>query len=58
MPYTSLVKQESFTLNFVQQTNLYFNDPATGRSARVLVRAFAKNPAIEYEVSLDPIPAS
>lgn len=58
MPYTSLVKQESFTLNFVQQTNLYFNDPDTNRSARAIVRAFAKNPALEVEVNLDPIPAS
>jgi hypothetical protein len=58
MPYTSLVKQESFTVNFVQQTNLYFNDPDTNRSARAIVRAFAKNPALEVEVNLDPIPAS
>ncbi len=58
MPYTSLVKQESFNLNFMQQTNLYFRDPDTNRSARVLVRAFAKNPALEFEVTLDPIPAS
>jgi hypothetical protein len=58
MPYTSLIKQESFNLGFVQQTNLYYMDPDTKRSARVLVRAFAKNPALDFEVNLDPIPAS
>jgi lysosomal alpha-mannosidase len=37
---------------------LFYSDPETNRSARVIVRAFAKNPALEFEVLLDPIPAS
>jgi hypothetical protein len=39
----------------MQQTTLYYFDSETNRSARVLIRAFAKNPAIEFEVLLDPI---
>jgi len=38
--------------------NIYYNDPATNRSARVIMRAFAKNPTIEVEVMLNPIPTS
>ena len=37
---------------------MYYTDAETNRSARVIVRAFAKNPAIEVEVLLDPLPAS
>jgi hypothetical protein len=37
---------------------MYFNDPDTNRSARIIMRAFAKNPAIDVEVRLYPIPAS
>jgi hypothetical protein len=40
----------------MQQTNMYFNDPETNRSARIIMRAFAKNPAIDVEVRLYPIP--
>jgi hypothetical protein len=38
--------------------NIYFVDTQNNRSARVIMRAFAKNPAIEVEVRLDPIPAT
>jgi hypothetical protein len=43
---------------FMQQMNMYFSDPETNRSARVIMRAFEKNPAIEVEVRLYPIPES
>lgn len=36
---------------------MFYRDIETNRSARVIVRAFAKNPAIEFEVLLDPISA-
>lgn len=42
----------------MQQMNIYFVDNVSKRSARVIMRAFAKNPAIEVEVRLDPIPAT
>jgi hypothetical protein len=38
--------------------NIYCVDAETNRSARVIMRAFAKSPAIEVEVRLDPIPES
>jgi hypothetical protein len=42
----------------MQQVTLYYSDPETNRSARAIVRAFEKNPAIEFELLLDPLPAS
>ncbi len=42
----------------MQQMNIYYKDASTNRSARVIMRAFAKSPLIEVEVKLDPIPAS
>ncbi len=38
--------------------NIYYVDNFNKRSARVIMRAFAKNPTIEVEVRLDPIPAT
>lgn len=42
----------------MQQANMYFDDEATNRSARVILRAFANNPTIDVEVRLYPIPSS
>jgi hypothetical protein len=58
LPYVNVTKVESFNASFMQQTTLYYSDPETNRSARAIIRAFAKNPAIEFEVLLDPLPAS
>jgi hypothetical protein len=59
LPYVNLVAHDtSYGGAFMQQTNMYFNDPETNRSARIIMRAFAKNPAIDVEVRLYPSPAS
>lgn len=58
LPYVNVTKTESFNSSFMQQITLYYSDPETNRSARAIIRAFAKNPAIEFEVLLAPLPAS
>ena len=58
LPYVNVTRYENWNSSFVQQTTLYYSDKDTNRSGRVIVRAFAKNPALEFEVLIDPIPAS
>lgn len=60
LPYVNVTTQniEEWNSAFVQQTTLYYSDPATNRSARAIIRAFDKNPNIEVELLLDPLPAS
>ncbi len=54
----NVTSSETLNASFVQQVNLYYSDPDTNRSARVIVRAFAKNPSLEFEVRLYPINAN
>ena len=59
LPYVSVQSYDvQYGGPFMQQMNIYYTDSQSNRSARVIMRAFAKNPAIEVEVRLDPIPAS
>lgn len=58
VPYVSVQSYDVQYSTFMQQMNIYYLDNVNKRSARVIMRAFAKNPAIEVEVRLDPIPAT
>jgi hypothetical protein len=58
LPYVSPSSYDIQYGTFMQQMNIYYNDPVTNRSARVIMRAFNKSSTIEVEVKLDPIPSS
>lgn len=56
LPYVSVQSHDVQYSTFMQQMDIYYVDSVTKRSARVIMRAFARNSAIEVEVRLDPIP--
>jgi len=56
LPYVSVQSYDVQYSAFMQQMNIYYVDTVNKRSARVIIRAFARNPAIEFEVRLDAIP--
>ena len=58
MPFINVSGHENCNSPFVQQTTLYYTDSISNRTARVIVRAFAKSQTVEFEVYIGPLPES